>query len=71
MEPEFWDKFAGFYDELPNVPIPGFIGVERSADYIGSTLVTATVAGVAIHAVASAAKGRTKSKSETVEGSED
>ena len=71
MEPDFWDEFAGFYERLPDVPIPGFVGVKTSPDYIGSTLVTATVAGVAIHAIASAASGRMKGKSETDEGSED
>ncbi|RJQ45251.1 MAG: twin-arginine translocation signal domain-containing protein [Gaiellales bacterium] len=71
MEPEFWDKFAGFYERLPDVPVPGFVGVKTSADYIGSTLVTATVAGVGIHAIASAASGRMKGKPESEEGSED
>ena len=71
MEPDFWDEFAGFYEKLPDVPIPGFVGAKTSADYIGSTLVTATVAGVGIHAIASAASGRMSGKSETEEGSED
>jgi quinone-reactive Ni/Fe-hydrogenase small subunit len=71
MEPDFWDKFAGFYTRLPNVPRPGFIGVENSADWIGSTLVTATMAGIGIHAVATAATGRFKENPESGEGSDE
>jgi hydrogenase small subunit len=71
MEPHFWDQFAGFYDRLPDTPVPGFIGVNSSADYIGSTLVTATMAGIGVHAVASAAKGRFKAKPDSDEGSDD
>ncbi len=70
MEPDFWDKFAGFYERLPNVPVPGFVGVKSSADYIGSTLVTATMAGIGIHAIATAAKGRFKEKDDISEGSD-
>lgn len=68
MEPNFWDEFAGFYKQLPNTPKPGFIGVETSADYIGSTLVTATVAGIGIHAIATAATGRFKKEKSEAEG---
>lgn len=71
MEPDFWDEFAGFYDTLPNVPVPGFVGVKTSPDYIGSTLVTATITGIGIHAIASAAKGRFKETPANSEGSED
>ncbi len=60
MEPDFWDRFEDFYQRLPNVPIPGFVGVKTSADWVGSTLVTATMAGIGIHAIASAATGRYK-----------
>ncbi|GBE58423.1 quinone-reactive Ni/Fe-hydrogenase small chain precursor [bacterium BMS3Abin01] len=71
MEPDFWDEFAGFYDTLPNVPVPGFIGVKTSTDYIGSTLVTATMTGIGIHAIATAAKGRFKENDDISEGSDD
>jgi len=67
MEPDFWDKFAGFYQRLPNVPRPGFLGVESTADWIGSTLVTATMTGIGIHAIASAATGRFKGPQQTKE----
>ncbi len=54
------DKFAGFYEPLPGVKIPGMGGVEAGADKIGAVAAVATVAGIAVHAVATAASGRTK-----------
>jgi len=54
------DKFAGFYEPLPGVKIPGLGGVEAGADKIGEIAAVATAAGIAIHAVTSAVSGRTK-----------
>lgn len=54
------DKFAGFYEKLPGVKIPGLGGVEAGADTIGAVAAVATAAGIAVHAVATAASGRTK-----------
>jgi hypothetical protein len=54
------DKFAGFYNPLPNVKIPGFKGVEFGADTLGAVAAVATVAGVAIHAGMTSAVGRFK-----------
>jgi hydrogenase small subunit len=54
------DKFAGFYEPLPNVKIPGLGGVEAGADTIGMIATAATAAGIAVHAAVSAASGRFK-----------
>ncbi len=56
------DKFAGFYERLPGVKIPGLGGVEAGADTLGAIAAVATAAGIAVHAVATAASGRTKEK---------
>jgi NiFe hydrogenase small subunit HydA len=61
-EREWVDKFAGFYQPLPGVKIPGLGGVEAGADKIGAIAAGVTVAGIAVHAVATAASGRTKGK---------
>jgi NiFe hydrogenase small subunit HydA len=47
------DKFAGFYERLPDVSIPGFKGVEFTADKIGLAAGVATAVGIAAHAIAS------------------
>ncbi len=54
------DKFAGFYERLPDVKIPGIAGVETTADKIGAIAGVATAAGIAVHAIATAASGRAK-----------
>lgn len=54
------DKFAGFYERLPGVKIPGMGGVEAGADTLGAVAAAATVAGIAVHAIATGASGRTK-----------
>lgn len=54
------DKFAGFYERLPGVKIPGLGGVEAGADTLGAVAAAATVAGIAVHAIATGASGRTK-----------
>ncbi|MBI5379658.1 MAG: hydrogenase small subunit [Nitrospirae bacterium] len=54
------DKFAGFYERLPGVAVPGIEGVEAGADKIGLVAGAATAAGIAAHAIATAAKGRFK-----------
>jgi NiFe hydrogenase small subunit HydA len=56
------DKFAGFYEPLPGVKIPGLGGVEAGADKIGAVAAVATAAGIAVHAVATAGSGRTQDK---------
>jgi len=56
------DKFAGFYERLPGVKIPGMGGVEAGADTIGAVAAAATAAGIAVHAIATGASGRTKEK---------
>lgn len=61
-ERDWTDKFAGFYEPLPGVTIPGLGGVEAGADKIGAVAAAATAAGIAIHAVATAASGRTREK---------
>ncbi len=61
-EPGWTDKFAGFYEPLPGVKIPGMGGVEAGADKIGAVVAVATAAGIAVHAVATAGSGRTKEK---------
>jgi NiFe hydrogenase small subunit HydA len=54
------DKFAGFYERLPGVKIPGMGGVEAGADTLGAVAAAATVAGIAVHAIVTGASGRTK-----------
>ncbi len=63
-EPGWPDAFSPFRAALPGVAIPIFKGVENTADKIGATLGVATAAGIGIHFVASALKGRTKGKKE-------
>lgn len=59
-EPEWVDKFAGFYERLPGVKVPGLGGVEAGADKIGVVAGAATVAGIAAHAIGTAKKRRFK-----------
>lgn len=59
-EPYWVDKFAGFYERLPDVWIPGIGGVEAGADKIGIVAGAATAVGIAAHAIGTAAKGRFK-----------
>jgi NiFe hydrogenase small subunit HydA len=54
------DKFAGFYERLPEVKIPGIGGVEAGADKIGIVAGAATAVGIAAHAIGTAARGRFK-----------
>lgn len=54
------DKFAGFYEPLPGVRIPGLGGVEAGADKLGAIAAVATAAGIAIHAAVTKKSGRTK-----------
>lgn len=61
-EPGWTDKFAGFYEKLPGVKIPGFGGVEAGADTIGAVAAVATAAGIAVHAAMTKVTGRTKDK---------
>ncbi|MBI3610786.1 MAG: hydrogenase small subunit [Nitrospirae bacterium] len=56
------DKFAGFYERLPNVKVPGLEGVETGADTIGIAAGVATAVGIAAHAIGTAMKGRFKSE---------
>lgn len=56
------DRFAGFYERLPEVSIPGVGGVEAGADKIGIAAGIATVLGIGAHAIGTAAAGRFKDK---------
>lgn len=55
------DKFAGFYEKLPDVKM---VGIQATADKIGAVAAVATAAGIAVHAVATAASGRAKGEKE-------
>lgn len=57
--PNFWDNMSPFYKRLPKVP--GF-GVESTADKIGFSILAASAAGVAAHAIASAVKRKKEEK---------
>lgn len=59
-EPYWVDRFAGFFDRLPNVAIPGMGGVQAGADRIGEIAGIATVAGIAVPAAGTALAGRSK-----------
>jgi NiFe hydrogenase small subunit HydA len=65
------DRFAGFYERLPEVSIPGVGGVEAGADKIGIAAGIATVLGIGAHAIGTGAAGRFKGKGrdETAEAS--
>jgi len=54
------DSFHPFYERLKGVSIPGFGGVQTSADKIGKVLGAATAIGIGAHAIATAAKGGKK-----------
>lgn len=54
------DNFHPFYEKLKGVNIPGFGGVETSADTIGKVLGAATAVGIAAHAAGTAVKGGSK-----------
>lgn len=56
------DKFAGFYERLPGVKIPGIAGVEAGADKIGMVAGGATAVGIVAHAVGTKVSGRLKEK---------
>lgn len=58
-EKDFFDNFTPFYTRLPNVP--GF-GVEGTASRVGLGLMAATVAGIGIHAGATAIRKAAASK---------
>ncbi|HLB03004.1 MAG TPA: hydrogenase small subunit [Nitrospiria bacterium] len=62
------DKFAGFYERLPEVKIPGIGGVEAGADKIGIVAGAATAVGIAAHAIGTAARGRFKGEKGKEEG---
>lgn len=59
-EPGWVDKFAGFYERLPGVKIPGIEGVEAGADKIGVVVGAATAVGIVGHAIGTAMSGRFK-----------
>jgi NiFe hydrogenase small subunit HydA len=59
-EPYWVDRFAGFYDRLRGVAIPGLGGVQAAADKIGLYAGIATAAGIAVHAAGTALAGRSK-----------
>ena len=54
----------------PGVSVPGIGGVEAGADKIGAVAAVATVAGIAIHAAATAVSGRTKANREVTSNGE-
>ena len=57
------DEFAGFYERLAGVKVPGIGGVEAGADKLGAGLAVATVGGIAVHAIASGVSKRGKEPS--------
>jgi NiFe hydrogenase small subunit HydA len=63
-EPYWVDKFAGFYERLPGVKVPGIEGIEAGADKIGLVAGAATALGIAAHAIGTAVTGRFKGEKE-------
>jgi NiFe hydrogenase small subunit HydA len=59
-EPGWVDKFAGFYERLPGVKIPGIEGVEAGADKVGVVAGAATAVGIIGHAIGTKVSGRFK-----------
>lgn len=72
-QPKWADSGAPFFSRLPEIAIPGFRGVEYTADRIGFTLVGAAAAGVAAHAIYTARKrgAEETEEEETVEAKEE
>ncbi len=64
------DKFAGFYERLPGVTVPGIAGVEVGADRIGIAAGAATAVGIAAHAIGTVVAGRFKGKASEQESQE-
>lgn len=64
FEPYFWDRFRDFYKPLPDVKLPG---VKASADKIGAGIAAVTAAGVGVHLIGRALKGK-KKESHSEEG---
>ena len=50
-EQHFYDRMTPFYKRIPDIVVPG-LGVECSANLLGTAAVAASVGGVAIHATA-------------------
>jgi NiFe hydrogenase small subunit HydA len=67
-EPGWVDKFAGFYERLPDVKVPGIQGVEAGADKIGLVAGAATAVGIIGHAIGTKVSGRFKEKPPAKEG---
>jgi len=65
-EPYWVDRFAGMYERLPDVPIPGMGGLQAGADQFGKVAGIATVATIAVHAAGTALAGRFKAGSSPV-----
>ncbi len=57
-EANFPNQFQPFYDPVPGIPIPGFDGVETTANQVGMAVGVLTAAGVGAHLVARLATGR-------------
>ncbi|PIE68496.1 MAG: Ni/Fe hydrogenase [Deltaproteobacteria bacterium] len=65
-EPDFWDTMTPFYERLPMVKIPG-TGIIEDADNIGKAVLTATAAGVGIHAAVGIGKKMVQGKKDESE----
>lgn len=63
-EPDFWDKHTPFTSRAPNITIPG-VGAAQ-ADTVGWVAGGVVVAGLAAHAIGSAATGRLTNPPEPV-----
>lgn len=58
-EPAFWDRFTPFYERIP---LAAGFGVEARADDIGKVAVGVTAAGIAAHAIYTAAVRKAEQK---------
>lgn len=63
-ERHFFDRMTPFYERIPDISLPGVVGVEASANMIGAAAVAASAAGVAVHAAATVVARQRKRRTE-------
>jgi len=73
-EPNYVDLHAPFYERLPDIEVPGGVGIEVAANRVGIGVGIATAVGIGAHLVGRVATGRwgkgTPSKNSEQGGSE-
>ncbi|MFQ6608466.1 MAG: hydrogenase small subunit [Fidelibacterota bacterium] len=70
-QPNWADAGSPFFSRLPGIKIPGMRGVEYTVDRVGFTLLGATAAGLAAHAIYTSKKHRNEEEKKPVEVEEE